>query len=77
MAQIIITESKRDKMADLVEDMLMAGGKLMSCLEELEEDEMQERRTNYRRGMGMRDGGHYGNRWDESYEPMNERRRRY
>lgn len=85
MAQIIITESKRDKMADLVEDMLMAGGRLMSCLEELEEEpRMNERR--YRNGMGMRDGmgmrsgGHYSDRYgNRDYdEPwMGERRMRY
>lgn len=82
MAQIIITESKKEKMTDLIEEMLMAGGKLMHCLEELDDDsEMNERR--YRNGMGMRDGGRYGSRggygnrdWDDM-DYSGERRRRY
>lgn len=84
MSHIIITESKKDKMSELVEDMLLAGGKLMHCLEELEdEDGYGERR--YSRRYGMRDGGRYGMRYgmrDEDWDDMdymNERRyrRRY
>ena len=90
MGYMIITKSKKDKMADLVEDMLFAGGRLMSCLEELSEDEGYNMR--YQGRTSMRDGGRYGNRDsygtrsgygnrdDEWEDEMNERRnyrRRY
>lgn len=93
MGTIIISSKKKDKMSDLVEDMLYAGGKLMHCLEELsDESEMGERsagRMGYRDGMGMRDGGRMGSRsgyrhdegWDDydGYDMGGERRgrRRY
>lgn len=57
-----IEESKREEMASLCEQMLMAGGKLMSCIENLPEaSEMGERSR-----MGMREpmGGRYGMRED-------------
>lgn len=87
MGYMIITKSKKDKMSDLVEEMLYAGGRLMTCLEELSEDDSEMGyRNNYgnrygsrygmRTGYGMRNG--YGNRYDDDDE-MNERsyRRRY
>ncbi|MBQ7280558.1 MAG: hypothetical protein IJR13_07555 [Bacteroidales bacterium] len=40
-------------MAELVEDMLYTGGRLMSCIEELTEEDGE---------MGLRDGGRYGMR---------------
>jgi len=84
---MVITKNKKDKMADLVEDMLYAGGRLMSCLEELSEDDSYDMgmRGRYGNRYGMRDGGRYGMRDrmgmrddDEDYD-MNERRgrRRY
>lgn len=92
MARIIeISEKKRDKMTDHVEDALIAMGKVMQCLEELGGGEMGERNSyNNRQSMGNRDrygnrtdrgnGESYGNRedWDEDMddEPMGERRRR-
>ena len=87
MGTIIISSKKKERMSDLVEDMLYAGGKLMHCLEELsDESEMGERsgnRMGYRDGMGMRDGGRYGDRygmrehgWD-GYDPYDMGERRY
>lgn len=54
MKIIEITEDKATKMASLVEEMLHAGGKLMTCIEQLRDDdtEMDYRRPrmNYREG---------------------------
>lgn len=83
MKMIQITE-KIDKMSELCEDMLMAGGKLMRCIEEMSEmSEYGERGSRYGNRYGSYDGnmrGTYGNRGDmredEDYE-MGERRRRY
>lgn len=74
MAYIIeISESKLDKMAEHAGKMLKYGGKLMQCLEELQ-DESESRRMNYRESMqdyrmGYRDeddpdmmGNRYGER---------------
>lgn len=41
--RIIISESKKEKMADYAEKMLKYGGKLMQCIDELGEDDMGER----------------------------------
>ena len=74
MGYMIITKSKKDKMADLVEEMLYAGGRLMACLEELtDEDSETGNRYGNRSGYGMRST--YGNRFDDDDE-MNERRGR-
>lgn len=43
MKIIKITESKKEKMADYAEKMLRYGGKLMQCLDELDEGSMGER----------------------------------
>lgn len=60
MARVIeITESKVDKMSNLVEDMLLAGGELMHCLTKLS-DEMY----------GERGGGDYGNGYGNRYGSM-------
>lgn len=70
MSHIIITESKKEKMSELVEDMLLTGGKLMHCLEELEDEEYGERRYGRRDGSYMRDGGRYGRRYDDEWNDM-------
>ena len=73
---VIIHKKDKQKMSDMVEDILYTAGRLMTCVEDMEEmDEMGERR-NYgdRYGMGMRDGGRYGMRdWED--DPMMERHR--
>lgn len=57
MAKVIeITESKVDKMSNLVEDMLLAGGELMHCLTKLSDEMYVER------GGNMGSGGMSGNR---------------
>lgn len=50
LKKIIITSDKAEEMSEMVEKMLHYGGKLMSCLEDLSEDELDERRP-----MGMRE----------------------
>lgn len=46
---IEISESKYDKMSSLIEEILSAGGKLMSCIENLGESSYNERgRGGYR-----------------------------
>jgi hypothetical protein len=74
MRVIRIEESKVDKMSEYCEKMLKAGGKLMSCIEELSEGgygerddedddgEMEGMRGGYRGGYGMRDYDGYGMR---------------
>lgn len=59
MKIIEVSESKIDKMSGCVEEMLLIGGKLMQCLEELDSESYGERNT-----YGMR-GGHMGYRDDE------------
>lgn len=73
MRIIRIEESKKDKMSDYAEKMLKYGGKLMQCIEDLDDDDMGERYDDddddddgYRQG-----GGNGGYRDD-----MGERRRR-
>lgn len=62
MKIIEVTENKVEKMSALVEDMLMTGGKLMSCLEHLSNEMYGERRR-----MGRRD-------YDDLEEMIQERR---
>lgn len=88
MRVIEITEKKRHKMADYAEKMLRYGGKLMQCLDELdEESEMGERDddTGYRGRMGnrqpmgrrMRDDMGEREDWDDDDDyDMGERRGR-
>lgn len=67
---IQISEEKMDKMSDLTEAMLRAGGQLMSCLDELSggdgygnrSDDERWRREEERRRREMDDD--YGNRYD-------------
>lgn len=74
--KVIIEEEKMEKMSELTEKILKYGGKLMSCIEELEEG-MSERGGG---SMGSRynnRGSSQGNRdedWDD--EDMMQRRRR-
>lgn len=88
MRVIEITEKKRHKMADYAEKMLRYGGKLMQCLDELdEESDMGERdddmdyrgRMGNRQPMGRRMRDDMGERddWDDDdNDDMGERRRR-
>lgn len=69
---IQIEESKFDKLSDYTEKMLKYGGKIMSCLSELEE----ESGMGHRRGYGMRggqSGGSYGGRYGQGGGSMNYR----
>lgn len=53
MKVIEITEEKAQKMSDLVEEMLTIGGKLMTCVSQLKDDDDE---ANYRRNrMSYRD----------------------
>jgi len=61
MKIIEITSKKADEMSELVEEMLMAGGKLMSCIERLKEESYNER-------------GSYGERGGRYNDDYNERR---
>lgn len=85
MARVIeITEKKINKLSNLVEDMLLAGGELMHCISKMEDEFYGERRGS---DVGSYYGNRYGNRmpmhdeddWDESEEMrrmIGERRRR-
>lgn len=79
MSYMIIQKKDKKKMSAMVEDILYTAGELMHCVEEMREDEYGDRYYGDRYygdryGMGMRDGGRYGNRdWDD--DPMMERRR--
>lgn len=57
MRIVQVTEDKKHEMSEMVEDILHIGGRLMSCIENLDDEAMGERRYY---GMGMRDGGRYG-----------------
>jgi hypothetical protein len=80
MGYMIIQKKDKQKMSEMVEDILYTAGRLMHCVEEMEEmDEYGERRgSGYGNRYGNRyDGmrGGYGNRdWDDD-EMMGERRR--
>lgn len=60
MKIIETTDSKVGKMSECVEDILLAGGRLMQCLEELDCEGYGERNT-----YGMRGGGRMGYREDD------------
>lgn len=64
MGYTIIHRKERDKMSEMVEDILRTAGRLMSYVEELEDPGMVGERG-YRDGMGTRDGGRAGRGWDE------------
>ena len=55
MMMIQVTEDKKSEMSELCNKMLHYGGKLMQCIEN-----MQEPGMGMRGEMGMRDGGRYG-----------------
>lgn len=80
MGYTIIHKKDKEKMSSMIEDILYTAGRLMSCVEEMEEEGFGERRSvGMRDGMGMRDGGRMGMRhgdWGD-YDPydMGERRR--
>lgn len=90
MVQIRITNKKREKMTEHAEKALKHMGKLMQCIEELGDDDMDERYGSGRYGSG---GGSMGERYpmggrmngrddweddddDERMPQMGERRRR-
>lgn len=81
MKMIQITEDKVTTMSGLVEKMLHYGGKLMSCIEEMEGGAAYGERHSggmygERRGMEGRDGGMYGERRYDDDEMYGERRMR-
>lgn len=81
MKIIKITESKKEKMADYAEKMLRYGGKLMQCLDELDEGSMGERDDDDddwddEDMMGYRNGGGMGERRYRREVSMGERRSR-
>jgi len=49
MKMIEITDSKVHDMSELVEEILLTGGKLMSCLEKLSNETYGERKSNVSR----------------------------
>lgn len=62
---IEISENKVEKMADYAEKMLRYGGKLMSCIDEINEERGFHERRNY----GHRDGSSsYGSRYGMRHE---------
>lgn len=72
MAYVIIQKKDKQKMADMVEDILYTAGRLMHCVEEMRDED----------GYGDRYDGRYGMRYgdrDHDWDDMNERRyrRRY
>lgn len=70
---IQIEESKFDKLSDYTEKMLKYGGKIMSCLSEIEEERGG---MGHRGGYGMRGGqggGSYGGRYGQGGGSMNYR----
>lgn len=72
MMMIEISESKFDKLSEYTEKMLKYGGKIMSCLSELEE----ESGMGHRGGYGMRGGqggGSYGGRYGQGGGSMGNR----
>lgn len=79
MSTIIIKvpRSKVEEMSETASKMLRYGGKLMQCLEDMQdEDEMGERNMNYRYPMGMRGRMGHRDEEDEDDDEMGERRRR-
>ena len=85
MKIIKISESKKDKMSEYAEKMLRYGGKLMQCLDELDEGSMGERDDDFDEDwddddmMGNRNGGGGGmgqRRYRRESGGMGERRSR-
>lgn len=65
MRVITIDEGKKEKMSEYAEKMLKYGGKLMQCIESLNEDEDESMGERYGERMGR--GGNYGGRYGERY----------
>ena len=65
MRVITIDEGKKEKMSEYAEKMLKYGGKLMQCIESLNEDEDERMGERYGERMGR--GGNYGARYGERY----------
>ena len=80
MKIIKITEDKKEKMSDYAEKMLRYGGKLMQCIEELDEGHMGERNDDDEDwdddDMGYRYGGMGERRYMRRESGMGERRSR-
>ena len=81
MKVIKISEDKKEKMSDYAEKMLKYGGKLMQCIEDLEEGSMGERDDDDDDWddddmMGYRYGGGMGERRYRREGGMGERRSR-
>lgn len=81
MRMIQVKTDKVHKISEMVEDMLLLGGKIMSCLEDMDGENYYGERSPY---IGYKkQGGRYGMndgdmRYDEpDYEMYGERRRRY
>ena len=60
MRVITIDEGKKEKMSEYAEKMLNYGGKLMQCIESLNEDEDESMGERYGERMGR--GANYGGR---------------
>lgn len=67
--KIMITEEKKEKLSDCAEKILGYAGKLMSCIERLDEEDDEYGERDYR--MGMRDDD------DDPMDRYGERRGRY
>jgi len=82
MKVIKISEDKKEKMSDYAEKMLKYGGKLMQCIEDLDEGSMGERDDDEDDwdddddDMGYRNGGSMGQRRYRREGGMGERRSR-
>lgn len=65
MRVIRIDESKKEKLSEYAEKILKSAGKMMQCLEDLDESGYGERDDDWEDDdeyEGMRNGGGYGNR---------------
>ena len=62
MRVITIDEGKKEKMSEYAEKMLKYGGKLMQCIESLNEEEDESMGERYDERMGR---GRYGERYGE------------
>lgn len=79
MRIIKITEHKKEKLSDYAEKALKNMGKLMQCIEDLDEDDdddMGERFEDWDDDMGERGGGYSRNGGSRGGGSMGERRRR-
>ena len=88
MGYTVIHKKEQEHLSDMIAEMMSIGGQIKTRIESLgiENDRMGMRddmgmRSDYRDGMGMRDGGSYGNRGNgygdrDEYEPVIMYRRR-